>query len=116
MVPEPPPPACSGRPRRIYWTDDPWNAPAIDLTGKFVKFFGDSKILTPRYGTVTNTAAGVVQVITNQIVSGLHLDTSTHFLNAHGQVQGQVVMVYYETGNYICLFCFGFLAARHVSY
>ena len=93
-------PACSGRPRRIYWTDDPWNAPAIDLSGKFVKFFGSPEILTPRYGTVTNTAGGVVQVITNQIVSGLHLDTSTHFLNAHGQVQGQVVMVYYETGNF----------------
>ncbi|MBR3584160.1 MAG: hypothetical protein IKO01_12045 [Kiritimatiellae bacterium] len=93
-------PACSGRPRRIYWTDDPWNAPAIDLTGKFVKFFGDPEILDPVFGTVTNYAGGMPQVITNQIVSGLHLDTSTHFLNAHGQLQGQVVMVYYDTGNF----------------
>ncbi len=93
-------PACSGRPRRIYWTDEPWNAPPIDLSGKFVKFFGDPDILTPVYGVVTNHAAGVQQVVSNQIVSGLHLDTATHMLNAHGQVQGQVVMVYYDTGNY----------------
>ena len=93
-------PACSGRPRRIYWTDEPWNAPPIDLSGKFVKFFGDPDLLTPVYGVVTNNAAGVQQVISNQIVSGLHLDTASHMLNAHGQLQGQVVMVYYDTGNY----------------
>ena len=93
-------PSCSGRPRRIYWTDDPWNAPAIDLSGKFVKFFGDPDILTPVYGVVTNYAGGMMQVVSNQIVRGLHLDTSTHLLAAHGQLQGQVVMAYYDTGNY----------------
>ena len=93
-------PSCSGRPRRIYWTDDPWNAPAIDLSGKFVKFFGDPDILTPVYGVVTNHAGGMMQVVSNAIVRGLHLDTSTHLLNAHGQIQGQVVMAYYDTGNY----------------
>ena len=93
-------PACSGRPRRIYWTDSPWNAPAIDLSGKFVKFFGDPEILTPVYGTVTNISGGIPQVVTNKIVSGLVHDSGTHMLDAHGQLQGQVVMVYYDTGNY----------------
>ena len=63
---------CSGRPRRIYWTDSPYNAPGIDLTGKFVKFFGPSELVTPRYGTVTNTVAGVQQIIENKIVSAFY--------------------------------------------
>jgi len=91
---------CSGRPRRIYWTDYPYNSPGIDLTGKFVKFFGDANILNIQRGTVTNSAAGVDQVITNKIVSGLHLDPSTKMLFAFGQLQGQVVMAYYDSGTY----------------
>ena len=92
--------ACSGRPRRIYWTDYPYNAPAIDLSGKFVKFFGPDELLTPVYGVYTNTAAGISQVLTNRVVSGLVLDPSTKMLYAYGQLQGQVVMAYYDTGLY----------------
>ena len=92
--------ACSGRPKRIYWTDEPYNAPAVNLSGKFVKFFGSSAILTPRYSTVTNIVAGIQQILPDRIISGLVLDTSTHMLNAYGELQGQVVMVYYDTGMY----------------
>ena len=92
--------SCSGRPRRIYWTDYPYNSPGIDLSGKFVKFFGSDEILTPRYGSVTNVAAGIQQVITNKIVSGLCLDPSTKTLYAYGQLQGQVVMAYYDSGTF----------------
>ena len=92
--------ACSGRPRRIYWTDYPFNAPAIDLSGKFVKFFGPDELLKPVYGVYTNTAAGIEQVLTNRVVSGLTLDPSTKMLYAYGQLQGQVVMAYYDTGLY----------------
>ena len=92
--------SCSGRPRRIYWTDYPYNAPGINLTGKFVKFFGNDEILTIRYGSVTNSAAGISQVITNKVVSGLYLDPSTKMLYAYGQLQGQAVMAYYDTGTY----------------
>ncbi len=92
--------ACSGRPRRIYWTDYPYNAPAIDLSGKFVKFFGPDELLQPVYGVYTNTAAGISQVLTNRVVSGLVLDPSTKMLYAYGQLQGQVVMAYYDTGLY----------------
>jgi hypothetical protein len=91
---------CSGRPRRIYWTDSPYNAPGIDLAGKFVKFFGPSELVTPRYGTVTNVVAGVQQVIENKIVSGLSLDTASRILYAHGELEGQVVLVYYDSGTY----------------
>ena len=92
--------ACSGRPRRIYWTDYPFNAPAIDLSGKFVKFFGPDELLKPVYGVYTNSAAGIEQVLTNRVVSGLTLDPSTKMLYAYGQLQGQVVMAYYDTGLY----------------
>ena len=92
--------SCSGRPRRIYWTDDPYNAPGIDLTGKFVKFLGNDELLTIRYGSVTNVTAGIPQVITNKIVSGVHLDPSTKMLYAYGQLQGQAVMAYYDTGTF----------------
>jgi len=93
-------PACSGRPRRIYWTDAPWNAPAIDLSGKFVQFFGDPEILTPVYGTATNYVSGMMQIVSNQLVRGLDLDPTTQLLSVHGELQGQVVMAYYDTGNY----------------
>jgi hypothetical protein len=38
--------ASQGRPRRIFWTDWPYEAPAVNLAGKFVKFFGNPDILT----------------------------------------------------------------------
>ncbi len=56
--------SCQGRPRRIFWTDEPYNAPGIDLNGKFVKFFGSTIILTLTYGTATNTSpAGIAQEV-----------------------------------------------------
>ncbi len=92
--------SCSGRPRRIYWTDHPYNAPGIDLSGKFVKFFGSAELLTPKYGVHTNSSAGIEQVISNRVVSGLVVDSSSKMLYAYGQLQGQVVMAYYDTGTY----------------
>ena len=93
-------PACSGRPRRIYWTDDPYNAPAIDLSGKFVRFFGSDELLVPKYGVYTNSTAGIEQILTNRVVSGVVLDKTTHMLMAYGELQGQFVMAYYDTGTY----------------
>ena len=93
-------PSCKGRPRRIYWTDHPYNAPGINLSGKFVKFFGSDALLVPKYGAYTNIVSGVEQVITNRIVSGLVLDKTSQILQAYGELQGQVLMVYYDTGNY----------------
>ena len=68
-------PSCMGRPRRIYWTDPPYNAPGIDLSGKFVKFFGSEEILGLRKETVTNLVAGVEQVVSNNVVSGAFTTT-----------------------------------------
>ncbi len=87
------------KPYRIYWTDEPYNAPPVDLTGKFVKFFGDPDLLTLTYGSVTNTSGGMISVSSN-VVKGLFLDPATHWLKALGGIQGRVVMGYYSTGNF----------------
>jgi len=92
--------ATQGRPRRIFWTDWPYQAPSIDLAGKFVKFFGDPIILTPQFGTVTNITGGISQVLTNKITHGLYLDPTTKQLFAAGEMSGQVLMVYYDSGSY----------------
>ncbi len=90
----------SGRPRRIYWTDSPYNAPPISLSGKFVKFMGNAELLTLRYGTETNITGGVAQETKNKVVSGLYVDPESQVLYAAGQLSGQCVMVYYDTGSY----------------
>ncbi len=87
------------KPYRIYWTDEPYNAPPIDLTKKFVKFFGNPEILTLTYGAVTNTSGGMISVSSN-VVKGLFLDPATHWLKALGGIKGRVVMAYYSTGNF----------------
>ena len=87
-------PSCKGRPRRIYWTDKPHNSPAINLSGKFVKFFGTDHILKLEYSQPT-VAGGI-----SNVVKGLYIDTDTQMLNAVGGIEGQVVMAYYDTGTY----------------
>ncbi|MEI6647477.1 MAG: LamG domain-containing protein, partial [bacterium] len=87
------------KPYRIYWTDEPYNSPPVDLTGKFVKFFGNPDIINLKYAAVTSNAGGMPTTITN-VVSGLFLDPSTHWLKAIGGIQGMVVVAYYRTGSY----------------
>lgn len=92
--------ASQRRPRRIFWTDWPYQAPAVNLAGKFVKFFGNPDLLTPRYGVVTNITGGISQVLTNKITRGLYLDQTTKQLFAAGEISGQVLMVYYDSGTF----------------
>ena len=92
--------SCQGRPRRIYWTDKPYNAPGINLAGKFVKFFGDPAILDLEIGANTTLDGGQSQTTTNKVVRGLYLDSSTSLLQAVGKITGQVIMAYYDSGNY----------------
>ena len=82
--------AAQGRPRRIFWTDWPYQAPPVNLAGTFVRFYGNPEILTPRYGVVTNVTGGISQVITNKITRGLYLDQTTKQLFAAGELSGQV--------------------------
>lgn len=92
--------SCAGRPKRIFWTDAPWNGPTVSLDGKFVRFMGNSELLTLRYGVETNLTGGISMVTSNKVVSGLYVDPDAHVLYAAGQMNGQCVMVYYDTGSY----------------
>ena len=67
--------SSKGRPRRIYWTDEPYNAPRIDLSGKFMRFFGSPDILVPRYSSPT--VCGVLRSQT-QLNTRMHTCTHTH--------------------------------------
>ena len=91
---------CQGRPKRIYWTDAPYNAPYVSLAGKFVKFFGNDAVLDLQLGTVTNVVGGQQVEEHDKVVSGLYLDQQANILYAKGRITGQVIMVYYDSGNF----------------
>lgn len=96
---------AGGRPKRIYWTDSPYNSPPVSLNGKFVRLFGDPAILTVVKGTVTNVIGGVETVEQNKIVRGVYIDDSTGLMYASGRLTGQFVLAYYDTGDYQNILC-----------
>ena len=94
--------ATSKRPYRLFATrrDEGNGAAFIDLSGRFVRFFGDPAVITPRYET---NSAG-----TSNVVWGLDYDPATsHMLTARylvdestGEIdcpKGQFVLGYYDT-------------------
>ncbi|VGO20811.1 LamG domain-containing protein [Pontiella sulfatireligans] len=87
------------KPYRIFWTDAPYNSPAINLNGKFFQLFGSSSVLEPVVSTTTNYPGGA-ETVTETISRGLYFDQSTQLLNAVGGVEGRVVLAYYSTGAY----------------
>ena len=92
--------ATSGRPFKMFWTEAPWNAPVINLSGKFVKLFGPSSIITPQYGERTTTTGGHLTTETNVVVRGVYFDPSADTLSAYGQVNGQFILAYYDSGSF----------------
>ena len=97
--------ATGGRPYRLYATrrEEGNTAAAIDLSGKYVRFFGDPALITPRYSTPA-VAGGP-----SNVVWGLDYDPqTTHMLTAryimkneathdYDCPQGTFVMAYYKT-------------------
>ena len=92
--------ATSGRPFKMFWTEAPWNAPVINLSGKFVKLFGPATIITPQYGERTTTTGGRQVTETNVVVRGVYFDPSADTLSAYGQVSGQFILAYYDSGSF----------------
>ena len=94
--------ATAARPYRLFATrrDEGNSAAFIDLTGRFVRFFGDPAIIAPRYAM---TSAG-----TSNVVWGIDYDPAlSHMLTARYLVdeatgaidcpKGQFVLAYYDT-------------------
>ncbi|MBQ1345859.1 MAG: hypothetical protein IIY62_05790, partial [Kiritimatiellae bacterium] len=95
--------ACSGRPYKMFWTEAPWNAPTIDLSGKYVQLFGSDALIKPEFGTREKESGGYRVVESNVVVRGVYFDPSQNTLSAYGQVSGQFLLAYYDTGSYTTL-------------
>ncbi len=93
-------PVCEGRPYRLFWTDNPYNAPPVSLSGRYIKLFGADSIVKPVYGTKVEDQGG--QQITNKnvIVRGVFLDSSSSCLYARGEVSGQFIVAFYDSGSF----------------
>ena len=95
-------PVSSMRPKNIFWTDTGYGGKPVDLTGKFVKFFGPSNLVTEVWGLEsTGTLQGDEESYRRVVTSGLHVDEQQgkKTLYAAGRLTGQAVMAYYDSGN-----------------
>ncbi|MBQ2630079.1 MAG: hypothetical protein IJG13_10420 [Kiritimatiellae bacterium] len=102
--------SSSARPYRLFATrvDEANNAAFIDLSGKFVKFFGDKSLLTSVYrangqGT-SNVVYGIDYDSSNSklLTVRYNVDEQTGAINCP---QGQFVLAYYDTETKDRLFC-----------
>ncbi len=96
----------SERPYRIFWTEQPFNGPKINLAAHpHVRLLGDPAIVKPVYeGTKTSDQTGV-----SNIVRGVVFDADANALRCYCRVldeatrrydgpQGQFVLAYYDSG------------------
>ena len=94
--------SSSARPYRIFATrvDEANSAAFIDLTGKFVKFFGDPALLRTEYGEASGGISNVVYGIdydpskTKMLTVRYRVDEETGAIDCP---QGQFVLAYYDT-------------------
>ncbi len=91
---------CRGRPKKIFNTALEDGTP-IDLSGKFVKLYGNPALFELGFGVVTNNS-GSAQLISSNITSGVYIDSSSHMLYASGEryVGQQFVVAYYDSSRY----------------
>lgn len=96
-------PVSGERPKNIFWTDTRYGGRTVDVTGKFVRFFGPSNLLTKVMGREpTGTTIGGEESYRDVVKSGLYVDDvgGNKTLYAAGELKGQVVMAYYDSANY----------------
>ena len=90
----------SARPHRLYWTEQPFNAPAVSLKGRFVKLFGAPEIV--RCVLETNEVSH-----TTSVRRGIWFDPDSETLRARAELmdgayvgpKGQFVLAYYKNGD-----------------
>ena len=93
-------PVSSMRPKNIFWTDEGCGGKPVDLTGRFVSFFGPSNLVTEVWGwESTGTTVGDQESSRKVLKSGLHVEEQggQKTLYAAGRLSGQVVMAYYDS-------------------
>lgn len=92
--------ACDGRPYRMFWTDAPYNAPPVNMSGRYIRLFGPESIVKPVYGTQIIDQNGQRVTNSNVIVKGVFLDSASSCLYARGEVSGQFLVAFYDSGAY----------------
>jgi hypothetical protein len=83
------------RPARLFWTEDPYLAPAVNMSGLFPAIHYNSQVPPPVLLLTTNQES---QVVTTNILAGVWLDGQKQ-LRAKG-VTGTFLIEYYQTGTY----------------
>ena len=93
----------STRPCRLFWTDgepadgngQPYNAPPINLNGRFVEIFGEPDVLMLEYGPPSYEGGP------SNIVRGVYVEPGSATLHAKAAngvgPKGQFVLAYYDT-------------------
>ncbi len=85
------------RPARLFWTESPYDAPKINMSGLFPVIHYNASV-TPAAPQVTVVTNGGVVISTTNYTSGVWLDDSKQ-LCAKG-VSGLFIVEYYEEGTY----------------
>lgn len=96
-------PVSGGRPKNIFWTDAKYGGRAIDVTGKFIKFFGPTNLLTKVMGKEsTGTVIGDDLTYRDVVKQGLYIEETggKKLIYAAGELSGEVVMAYYDSSKY----------------
>ena len=81
------------RPKRIYWTEPPYNAPTVNLSGRHVKFHWNNDIPAPATNSSGTLARGLDVDISGQLHAAPGPDPNG------SPLQGMVVMQYFKTGD-----------------
>lgn len=104
--------SCKGRPKRVFWTNNPYKGPVVSLNNSFVKLVGDPNLLNLVKRDTTIVLPGVNDsnqevVINQEVVHGIYIDESSNSIHViqgdrtkYGDLRGQFVAAYYESGSY----------------
>jgi hypothetical protein len=85
------------RPARLFWTESPYDAPLVNMSGLFPVIHYSTAVPPPVLEVVTNENGGLTSTVTN-VVRGVWLDDQKQ-LHAKG-VSGLFIIEYYEEGSY----------------
>ncbi len=89
----------TGRPYRIYWTDDPYDAPPVSMQGKFFKIHYTVDCPEAVYAVTTNASGAVI----SNVLYGIYVDDSDNLRVAvtdDHRVEGMFLLQYFKTGSY----------------
>jgi len=87
----------SSRPGRIFWTESPYDAPTIDLSGLFPVIHHNASVPEPVYEVTTNENGGFT-IVTSNVVAGVWIDDQKRMRARN--VSGMFILEYYQTGTY----------------